>query len=61
MNESLQHLRNALDASGCDDWEITCEDGVLIAVDPGGRPWRATPKADDQSIWSLVTPDPEDM
>ena len=54
MTELLKQLRNSLDASNCLDWRIVCEGDTVIVVSPGGQRWRATPAAEDDSVWKLT-------
>ena len=54
MNESLNQLRNSLDASNCHDWRIVCEDGGVIVISPGGHRWRAVADVEDDSVWKLT-------
>ena len=54
MNEPLQHLRNALDFSNCDDWKIVREGDEVIVVSPGGIRFRAVSSVEDGTIWKLT-------
>ena len=60
-DEQKQNLRNALDASNCENWSIVYKEGILLAVDPHGVACRAIPKDEDCTIWHLVRPDPADQ